>query len=137
MVIGFLLTVVTGLLAVPVAVLCFEVTAAIAFSRRREGIPLHNIKRPRLAVLVPAHNESAGLLPTLNDLKAQLRTGERLIVVADNCQDDTADLAAAAGAEVLERHDLTRHGKGYALDWGIQHLRGDPPDVLVIIDADC
>jgi cellulose synthase/poly-beta-1,6-N-acetylglucosamine synthase-like glycosyltransferase len=67
----------------------------------------------------------------------QLRDGDRLIVVADNCTDDTAAVAQAAGAEVVVRNDLTKIGKGYALDWGLKSLASNPPDVVIVIDADC
>ena len=77
------------------------------------------------------------MLGTLDDIKAQLRSGDRLLVVADNCTDDTAAVAKVAGAEVTERHDLARIGKGYALDWGLQHLSVDPPEIVIVIDADC
>jgi cellulose synthase/poly-beta-1,6-N-acetylglucosamine synthase-like glycosyltransferase len=86
---------------------------------------------------VPAHNESAGLLPTLGDIKAQMRAADRLLVVADNCTDDTAAVAIAAGAEVAERKDLDRRGKGYALAWGLSRLSADPPEIVIIVDADC
>ncbi len=94
-------------------------------------------QRPSVAVLVPAHNESAHLLPTLACLKAQLGAGDRLIVIADNCNDDTASQAALAGAEVLVRSDSTRRGKGYALAHGVDALRSAPPAVLMVVDADC
>jgi cellulose synthase/poly-beta-1,6-N-acetylglucosamine synthase-like glycosyltransferase len=58
-------------------------------------------------------------------------------VVADNCTDDTAAIAKAAGVEVVVRTDPVRRGKGYALEFGVRHLRLDPPDVVVIMDADC
>ncbi|HXY02004.1 MAG TPA: glycosyltransferase family 2 protein, partial [Terriglobales bacterium] len=88
--------------------------------------------------LVPAHNESSGLLPTLADIQKQLHPGDRLLVVADNCTDDTADVASAAGAEVIARHDPARSGKGYALDFGVRHLASsDPPEIVIVIDADC
>jgi cellulose synthase/poly-beta-1,6-N-acetylglucosamine synthase-like glycosyltransferase len=57
--------------------------------------------------------------------------------VADNCTDDTAAVARASGAEVIERHDATKFGKGYALDFGVQHLSLEPPEIVIIIDADC
>lgn len=91
----------------------------------------------RVAVLVPAHNEAAVIATTLAGLLPQLRPGDRLLVVADNCTDDTAELARAAGAEVVERSHETERGKGYALDFGVRHLTQNPPDVLVIVDADC
>jgi cellulose synthase/poly-beta-1,6-N-acetylglucosamine synthase-like glycosyltransferase len=92
---------------------------------------------PRIAVLVPAHNESSGITPTLVGIASQLAPGDRLIVVADNCSDDTAAVAAQSGATVIERHDAERRGKGYALAFGLEHLAQDPPDVVIIVDADC
>lgn len=92
---------------------------------------------PRVAVLVPAHNESRNVLPTIACLQPQMRAGDRLLVVADNCSDDTAALARAAGALVIERHDASLRGKGYALAFGVDHLRADPPDVVMVVDADC
>ena len=63
--------------------------------------------------------------------------GDRLLVIADNCDDDTAAIALAEGAEVVERNEPQRTGKGYALDFGFKHLDLDPPAVVVSIDADC
>lgn len=93
--------------------------------------------RPSIAILIPAHNESVSILPTLENVAKQLRAGDRLLVVADNCTDDTAMQARSAGAEVIERHDSQYKGKGYALDYGVHHLEYAPPEVLIIIDADC
>lgn len=93
--------------------------------------------RPRVAVVVPAHDEGEGLAPTLLSLAPQLRPGDRLLVVADNCSDDTADVARRHGAEVHERRDAARRGKGYALDAGVRALDATPPQVVVFVDADC
>jgi len=90
-----------------------------------------------IAVLIPAHNESSGIISTLNSIHPQLRPLDRVVVVADNCSDDTAVVAAEHGAEVVMRNDLTNCGKGYALDFGINHLSKNPPGVVIIIDADC
>jgi cellulose synthase/poly-beta-1,6-N-acetylglucosamine synthase-like glycosyltransferase len=94
-------------------------------------------RTPRAAVLVPAHNESIHVLPTIACLRAELGPRDRLVVVADNCSDDTAALARRAGAEVVERSDPERRGKGYALAFGVDSLRADPPDVVLVVDADC
>ena len=82
--------------------------------------------RARVAVLVPAHNEATLIASTLASIRPQLREGDQLLVVADNCTDQTANLARAAGAHVVERQDQQRRGKGYALDFGVQHLRQSP-----------
>jgi cellulose synthase/poly-beta-1,6-N-acetylglucosamine synthase-like glycosyltransferase len=135
-VISWLLAASAGLIAILVAVLLLEVVVAITLPPRKRS-SWSELVRQRIAVLVPAHNESTGILATIEDIRAQLVAGDRLIVVADNCTDDTAAVAAAAGVEVIERHDLTRIGKGYALDWGLQRLRIDPPQIVIMIDADC
>jgi len=57
--------------------------------------------------------------------------------VADNCTDDTAEAARQCGATVIERNDPDHRGKGYALGFGVDYLRSGPPDVVVVIDADC
>lgn len=120
------------LLLIPVAVLFVECVCALLPSRGNpEG------KRPRVAVLVPAHDEEQGIEPVLKAILADLTAHDRLIVVADNCTDATADRARAAGAIVLERQDNERRGKGFALDHGLKFLDADPPEVVIVIDADC
>ncbi|MEH2628554.1 cellulose synthase/poly-beta-1,6-N-acetylglucosamine synthase-like glycosyltransferase [Bradyrhizobium sp. AZCC 1719] len=132
-----ILAALAGLLSVPVAVLLVEVIAALKAPRLEpfEAKEL-NIEK-RVAVIVPAHNESVGLVPTLQDVKLQLGAADRLIVIADNCSDDTAEVAAASGAEVIIRNDPERVGKGFAMGWGIAHLSQDPPDFVLFVDADC
>jgi len=131
------LAVIAGLLSIPVAVLFIEIIAALNLVNEK-SVEISNPDAPRrVAVIVPAHDESAGILPTIQDIRPQLNAGDRLIVVADNCSDNTAAVAAAAGAEVIARDDLEKIGKGYALGWGISHLSNDPPDFVVFIDADC
>jgi cellulose synthase/poly-beta-1,6-N-acetylglucosamine synthase-like glycosyltransferase len=132
-----LLMILTGLVTMLITVFAAEVVAGVTLGQRTASTRASRISPGRVAVLVPAHNESAGLRATLADIKAQLRTGDRVLVVADNCTDDTAAVAAAAGAEVVQRQDCEKVGKGYALDYGLRHLGGDPPDIVLIIDADC
>lgn len=91
----------------------------------------------KVAVLVPAHNEELVIDATLKDLLPELKPQHRLVVIADNCSDATAEIARAAGATVIERHNLDLRGKGYALEYGLQFLESDPPEVVVFVDADC
>jgi cellulose synthase/poly-beta-1,6-N-acetylglucosamine synthase-like glycosyltransferase len=128
---------VLAVLALAVSILLAEVTAALAAVGRGSITDPGNSRRPRLAVLVPAHNESAVIGGTLAAIIPQLQSGDRLLVVADNCSDETAALARAAGAEVVERRDASRRGKGYALDFGVRALTEVPPEVVVVLDADC
>ncbi|HET9554415.1 MAG TPA: glycosyltransferase family 2 protein [Anaeromyxobacteraceae bacterium] len=95
--------------------------------------------RLRFDLVVPAHDEEAGIAATVASLlaldwPAPLR---RVVVVADNCRDATAARARAAGAEVLERHDPERRGKGYALALAFERsLAGRRADAVVVVDAD-
>ena len=88
------------------------------------------------AIIVPAHNEALSIAATVAALRVAAPNC-RIVVVADNCTDDTADLAIASGAETISRNSLTQKGKGYALAFGRDYLANDPPDAVIIIDADC
>ena len=134
MVVNFLLIAAAILLLIPVIVIFAQVISAF-LANPREFISTPN--KISIAILVPAHNEEAGIATTINSILSQLKAGDRLLVVADNCTDHTARIAAENGAEVIERHDLDNRGKGYALDFGLRFLAQNPPDVVVIIDADC
>ncbi len=123
-----------ALLLVPVAVLCVETLLALLPTRR--AVPVRD-DATRVAVLVPAHDEAEGIAPVIDGIRMQLGAHDRLLVVADNCSDATATVAREHGAEVIERFHDTQRGKGYALDFGVRHLAAQPPDVLIVIDADC
>ena len=84
----------------------------------------------RTAVLIPAHNEGAGILPTIRDVQAQLGPDDSILVVADNCTDDTAAIVQAAGVEVTVRADPVRRGKGYALEFGVRLCASSLPTSL-------
>jgi cellulose synthase/poly-beta-1,6-N-acetylglucosamine synthase-like glycosyltransferase len=117
----------------PSLVLLVEVLLSLA---RRPPAPT-SAPVPRMAVVVPAHDEAGQIAATVRGLRAELGPGDRLLVVADNCQDDTAALAANAGAEVIERNHAAERGKGFAISFAVAHLAKDPPDVVVLVDADC
>jgi cellulose synthase/poly-beta-1,6-N-acetylglucosamine synthase-like glycosyltransferase len=123
------------ILLIPIAVLFIECSLAV-FSRTKPN-RVASSNQPGIAVLVPAHNEAAGIRPVLQGLLAQLSNDDQLVVIADNCTDETAEVARSTGATVIERQDETRRGKGYALDYGVQFLSANPPDVVILMDADC
>lgn len=123
-------------LVLPCAVLFIEVLIAF-LGKGGANRPPFLLPKKRRAILMPAHNEEAVIEATLATLMPQLRAADRLIVVADNCSDATAAIARQAGATVLERSNNELRGKGYALDFGLRHLSADPPDVLIMVDADC
>jgi cellulose synthase/poly-beta-1,6-N-acetylglucosamine synthase-like glycosyltransferase len=134
--VGHVLTVLAIVALIPAFVLLIEVLAALVPRRRRDDVATM-AARPRVAVLIPAHDEAGGIAATVRTIRAQLHDSDRILVVADNCSDATAEIAAANGAEVVVRNDAERRGKGYALDFGVRHLGQSPPDVVVVVDADC
>jgi glycosyltransferase involved in cell wall biosynthesis len=72
----------------------------------------------RFDLIVPAHNEAAIIARTVKSLRAVDWPADRfrVLVVADNCSDNTAQVAREAGAQVLERHGSSHRGTCYALD---------------------
>jgi len=91
-------------------------------------------------LLIPAHNESHQIETILAHALAAPYPHEHLkiVVIADNCSDDTAERARNSGATVLERHDTERRGKGFALDWALREHREAFADaeLIALIDAD-
>lgn len=106
--------------------------------RKKETLhaPMH-----RFAVLIAARNEEAVIGKLIDSIKAQSYPGRlvKIFVAADNCTDATAEAARSHGAEVYERYDMTRCGKGYALDFLLREikLRGHGRfDGYIVLDAD-
>lgn len=125
------------ILAVPIGVFWIECMAALLPDRSVSNLTPSPHSRPRIAVLIPAHNEAAVIAQTIASIQPQLQPTDRAIVIADNCTDDTAKIARQCGAIVLERQNDLLRGKGYALDFGLRYLEANPPEVVVCVDGDC
>jgi 1,2-diacylglycerol 3-beta-glucosyltransferase len=99
--------------------------------------PVYEAPKHRFRIVVPAHNEALGIAESVRNLLALDYPRELydVFVVADNCSDDTAPLAQAAGAKVLVRVDEQLRGKGYALRYAFEGLPADV-DAVVVVDAD-
>jgi 1,2-diacylglycerol 3-beta-glucosyltransferase len=114
--------------------------ALLALLSRANPTPTYVVPpRTRFDLVVPAHDEEAGIASTVASLLDldYPRDLYRVIVVADNCTDATASAAADAGALVIERSDAARRGKGYALAYAFERSAADGfADALVVIDAD-
>jgi len=91
-----------------------------------------------VGVVVPAHNEALSIASCVGSLVLAEKGGMKVdvFVIADNCTDDTASIAAAAGAQVLKRIVASQRGKGYALNFAFTHERLAGCDCVLIVDAD-
>ncbi|HEY9811878.1 MAG TPA: glycosyltransferase family 2 protein [Halomicronema sp.] len=133
-ILDLMLLAIAVVLLIPAGVLCMECVAAAMAPAKSSTV---ESKRPSIGVLVPAHNEIEVIAATLKTIVPQLLPTDRLIVIADNCTDNTAEIARDCGAIAIERNDTSKRGKGYALDYGLKFLAVAPPEVVIIIDADC
>ncbi|HEY4219772.1 MAG TPA: glycosyltransferase family 2 protein, partial [Myxococcota bacterium] len=138
----------SDLLAIALTALSFAAAIAVlpiwlylfaltALSWRRRAPPVDESKQ--LVCVVPAHDEEGGIQSTVASLLAARYPGDKrsVLVVADNCSDQTAARARDAGAAVLERKDDVRRGKGYALEAGFEHVLADASvDGIIVVDAD-
>ncbi len=134
--VSILLWCVAAIVSLPILVFCLECAAACLCPPRKNERRTAG-KRPPLAVIVPAHDESLVLGETLRALRQSVRADDKIFVVADNCTDDTGNIARENGVTVLERSDPTRRGKGFALNFGFEHIRSEGYPVIVVLDADC
>jgi cellulose synthase/poly-beta-1,6-N-acetylglucosamine synthase-like glycosyltransferase len=140
MVIALLIQLLAGVsVALAAAVCLYCVGLALAAPRTRRAHAADDAPRHSFAIVIPAHNEETHIADVLNACAGLDYPHEkyRVFVVADNCRDRTAAVAAAHGATVLERHDEARRGKGAALEWALAQVLAEPVDTVVILDADC
>lgn len=112
----------------------------VPFLRKRKP---HKPADPcRFAILIAARNEEAVLPDLLSSIRRQDYPKELLDtwVIADNCTDSTGQCARDGGAYVVVRHDTSRIGKGYALNYLLEQIArikgADYYDAYMVIDAD-
>lgn len=92
-----------------------------------------------ILIVIPAHDEQIVIEQTLQSCLTANYPKHLLdiVVIADNCQDNTAQIASNMDIRVLERHDPTRPGKGHALAWAFEKLIQESHDAYLVLDADC
>jgi len=135
-------TLIIALLLVPLVILtaCFSLEV-VAGLRTLPNEHARAASSSSAVIVVPAHDEASILRDRLTALKAAAEGRARILLVADNCADATADIGRRLGIEVIERNDPERRGKGFALDFAREHLMREPPEtvpeVVIVIDADC
>lgn len=100
------------------------------------------VEKRRFAILIAARNEQAVVPHLIDSIMAQDYPSELITtyVVADNCTDETARVAAEHGAIVYQRFNKEQVGKGYALDYLLNQIEKDGHlddyDAFMIFDAD-
>src|SRR5699024_8522728 len=103
---------------------------------------LESKTKRRFAVVVPAYNEEESIASTIRSLSAIDYDSARfkIIVIADNCTDRTAEIAEKEGAAVMVRSSAQKRGKGYALRWCFDRILANNNihnfDAAVVVDAD-
>lgn len=113
---------------------------AIPFVKKDK--PHREVKNNKFAVLISARNESAVIGHLLESINNQTYPSElvEVFVVADNCTDNTAEIARSFGANVYERFDKVNVGKGYALNYVLRKIKKDfgrnAFDGYFVFDAD-
>ena len=116
--------------------LVVSICALIKFKEK----PIIEEKENRFMAIIPAHNEAAVVANLIESLKNQDYPKDLydIYVIADNCTDNTAEVARNAGAIVYERFDETKKTKGFALQWFLaQKIEENAPyDALCVFDAD-
>jgi cellulose synthase/poly-beta-1,6-N-acetylglucosamine synthase-like glycosyltransferase len=92
----------------------------------------------RYMLLIPAHNEQAVIGRMLESVKKANYDSNlfKVMVIADNCTDNTAEIAAEHKIEALIREEPARRGKGFAIEWALRKIDLDDFDAVVIADAD-
>lgn len=136
-----LLGIAVWLLAVPVSLALTWFSLEILFGLAPLRSAATAADPARAIALIPAHNEAASIKATIRTILAEKADWLTVLVVADNCEDDTANLARSVGATAIERSDFERRGKGFALAFGRDHIAALPsdqqPEVVIVVDADC
>lgn len=124
-------------LLLPATAACLVYLVPTVVGLRKGVAPQRGKPRKTFAILIAAHDEETTLPATLRSV-ARLDYPPnllRVVVVADNCTDGTA--AVAAGVRCVVRTDPDRRGKGYAIAFGLAHILKEAPDVVLVLDADC
>ena len=102
--------------------------------------PLIKNKKHKFMIIVPAHNEATVVGALVESLQALDYPKELydIYVIADNCTDNTAQIAKDLGAIVYERFDETKKTKGFAMQWFLnQKIKENADyDAFCVFDAD-
>ena len=134
----FSVMVIIGIVIFPLSFSLF-LTLVIGFLQKREDFQKPAYLK-KFAIVIPAHNESLLIGRTLESVLSvdYPKHLYDIYVIADNCSDNTADIARKMQVQCLERFEPERRGKGYALKWFFKYAMASnlPCDLFLILDAD-
>jgi len=113
--------------------------ALYALQHKENKSQINTSPKYTFAILIPAHNEESTIGKTLAACAELDYPNEKykVFVIADNCEDHTADIARKSGAICFERYNENDSGKGYALQWGFSRILPYGSDAIIVLDADC
>ena len=137
-IVSILVAILAGILLLPTISDLVSLVAVLFGAERRSERSGPVPAEPSFLFLVPAHDESGIIEACVSslvglDYPAHLK---HVVVIADNCTDDTAERARRAGAQALERIDPDQPGKPRAIAWALEQLDLDAFDAVAIVDAD-
>lgn len=94
-------------------------------------------KKRNIIAVIPARNEADMIKATIQSVAAQTTMVERIVVIANNCTDNTAEASRESGAEVLEMTE-NEHMKSGALNYALEQLIPNlhDEDCILVMDAD-
>lgn len=118
----------------------YQIVVSCASLIKLKDKPLLVNKKHRFMAIIPAHNEASVVRSLIESLKKQDYQKELydIYVIADNCSDNTAEIAREAGAIVYERFDEKKKTKGYAMQWFLSKMveENSDYDAFCVFDAD-
>ncbi len=138
MLLDFIVISMTMIFVIPLLVIGFELLITLFHKSMMASGEVTAELQGTYKILMPAHNEAGIIGKTISGFLKQSISPDCILVVADNCTDNTAEIVKGLGVTVLERVDAMQRGKGFALDYGIDYLKENvQPEVVIVLDADC
>jgi len=118
----------------------YQIIISCASLIKLKDKPFKYQKQHKFMAIIPAHNEAGIIKNLIESLKVQNYPNELLdiYVIADNCTDNTAEIARNSGAIVYERYDESKKTKGYAMQWFLNKIIQEDKDydAFCVFDAD-
>ena len=119
---------------------CYQMVISLCALIKLKDKPLLTNKNHKFMAIIPAHNEEMVVANLIESLKNQTydKALYDIYVIADNCTDNTAEVARKSGAIVYERFDPAHKTKGHALQWFLKQKIAENADydAVFIFDAD-